>query len=52
MSKSSPHILIVDDNLICQKVARSLVQKLGCTCDLASHGLEAVEMVQKNRFFP
>jgi PAS domain S-box-containing protein len=48
MTLSRPHVLIVDDNLICQKVARSLVMKLGCTADVASHGLEAFEMVKSN----
>ena len=49
MSSSNPHILIVDDNTICQKVARHMVVKMGFTCDIACNGLEAVEMLDNNR---
>jgi signal transduction histidine kinase/CheY-like chemotaxis protein len=35
-------VLIVDDDRVNRKVARALLQKLGCDCDLAASGEEAV----------
>jgi CheY-like chemotaxis protein len=43
-------VLIVEDNPINQRVAAILVSKLGFTTDLAGHGGEAVEMVQKQNY--
>jgi signal transduction histidine kinase/CheY-like chemotaxis protein len=42
-------ILLVEDNIVNQKVARRMLEKLGMRPDLASNGREAVEMV---RFLP
>ncbi len=37
-------ILLVEDNLINQKVGTRLLEKLGCRVDLAANGFEAVQM--------
>ena len=42
----TPHCLVVDDNAICQKVAKKMLESLGCTVELASHGLEAVMRIK------
>jgi two-component system, sensor histidine kinase and response regulator len=38
-------VLIVEDNVINQKFAARLLEKLGCRVDVAANGWEAVEMV-------
>ena len=36
-------VLIVEDNIVNQKVASRLLEKFGVTCDIANHGLEALD---------
>ncbi len=43
-------ILIADDNVINQKVARLLLEKLGYRSDLAANGLEVLEALQRQRY--
>jgi len=43
-------VLIVEDNAINQRVAAILVSKLGFATDVAGHGAEAVDMVQKQNY--
>ncbi len=38
------HVLVVEDNEVNQLVARGQLGALGCTVDVAAHGLEAVAM--------
>ncbi|MBI4906528.1 MAG: PAS domain S-box protein, partial [Acidobacteria bacterium] len=38
-------VLLVEDNLINQKVARALLNRLGCRVELAANGIEAVRMI-------
>jgi two-component system, sensor histidine kinase and response regulator len=45
-SRNKGHILIVDDNLINQKVAGKFVAKCGYTFDLAENGQVALNMLQ------
>ena len=39
-------VLVVDDSSTNQKVARLILESLGCRVDLASNGAEAIQMVQ------
>lgn len=43
-------ILLVEDNAINQKVARSMLKRLGYECDVASNGLEAIDALQGNTY--
>jgi two-component system, sensor histidine kinase and response regulator len=46
----SGRVLLVEDNAINQKVARSFLERLGCRVTLASNGLEAVHAFAQARF--
>ena len=43
---SALRVLAVDDNAICLKVVKKMLEKLGCSVQLANNGLEAVEAVR------
>jgi two-component system, NarL family, capsular synthesis sensor histidine kinase RcsC len=45
-SARTPHCLVVDDNAICQKVAKKMLESLGCTVETAGNGLEAVMRIK------
>ena len=45
-----PYLLLVEDNKINQKIAMSLVGKLGYQVDLAENGLEAIAATGKRRY--
>jgi len=47
---SNFNILIVDDNRINQIVTQNILKKKGYTCNLASNGMNAIEMIKKERF--
>ena len=40
-------VLVVDDNAVNQKVARRILEKLGCRVDVAADGTEAVQMAAR-----
>lgn len=40
-------LLVVEDNLVNQKVLVKLLEKLGFECDIANNGQEAVQLVEK-----
>jgi two-component system, sensor histidine kinase len=42
-------ILVVEDNLINQKLVKLMLKKLGYECDMAGNGLEALEMFKKQK---
>lgn len=44
------HILIVEDNLINQRLVCKLIDKTGLTYDLATDGVQAVEMFKQHRY--
>lgn len=41
------HILVVEDNLINQKVLSKQLRHVGCTVYVANHGVEALEFLEK-----
>lgn len=43
-------ILLVEDNKINQKVAKTIIERLGATVTLANNGKEAFEIYQENEF--
>ncbi len=45
-----PRVLLVEDNVVNQKVAGLLLRRAGCHVTLASNGREAVEAVQEQPF--
>ena len=50
VSLRGAHVLLVEDNPTNQLVARGFLEKLGMTLDVASHGMEAVEMAANRRY--
>ena len=42
-----PRILVVDDNPVNQRVASSLLQRLGCRVDVVANGKEAVDTLEQ-----
>lgn len=50
VTASSLHILLVEDNILNQKVAVATLQKAGHTIDLAENGKIAIEMFEKNNY--
>lgn len=49
-SSAKPRILIVEDNVVNQKVAKYLVEKRGYVADVAGNGSDAVEAVLKGQY--
>ncbi|HNB23401.1 MAG TPA: response regulator [Candidatus Melainabacteria bacterium] len=45
-----PHVLLVEDNFVNQKVATVLLQRLGLKVKITSNGREAVEAVSNHKF--
>lgn len=45
------HILVVEDNIINQRVLCNQLTKLGCTVQAAGHGGEAIEQIQKTTYW-
>ena len=46
----SPLVLLVEDNLLNQKVAAILLQRLGLTLKIANNGREAVDAIAEDKF--
>ncbi len=46
----SPLVLLVEDNLLNQKVAAILLQRLGLTVKIANNGREAVDIIADHKF--
>ncbi|KAK2613120.1 hypothetical protein N8I77_000049 [Diaporthe amygdali] len=45
------HILVVEDNLINQRVLANQLKKIGCTVNLANDGVEALEFLSTTNFY-
>ncbi|MEI6890738.1 MAG: response regulator [Pontiella sp.] len=43
-------ILLVEDNLVNQKVASIILRKAGCIVDIANNGQDAVDQIQQERY--
>ncbi|AJQ94899.1 PAS domain-containing hybrid sensor histidine kinase/response regulator [Gynuella sunshinyii] len=43
-------VLLVDDNIVNQKIAEHMLQRIHCQADIAENGREALEMLEKQRF--
>ena len=51
MAQRRPHrILVVEDNPVNQKVARTMLARLGYDADLAANGLEAIDSVDRQTY--
>lgn len=46
----SAHVLLVDDHPMNRELGATILQLLGCTCDIACDGREAIEAVQTRRY--
>jgi signal transduction histidine kinase/ActR/RegA family two-component response regulator len=46
----SAHILLVDDHPVNRQVGQAVLTLLGCTCDVAQDGQEAIEAVKSRRY--
>lgn len=51
LSEASRHVLIVEDNLVNQKVLRRQLKNVGYEVHVANHGLEAVDFLQESCFW-
>ncbi|KAF2729271.1 hypothetical protein EJ04DRAFT_537938 [Polyplosphaeria fusca] len=53
-AKSIPeelHVLVVEDNLVNQKVLARQLRNLGCIVSVANHGVEALDHLKKTRYW-
>src|SRR5262249_39104117 len=49
-SRRSLHILLAEDNSVNQVLASSMLRKHGHRVDIANHGIDALEMLARERF--
>lgn len=45
------HILIVEDNLVNQRILAQQLKKLGCTVLVANHGQEALDIIEQSKMY-
>ncbi|KAF1996214.1 hypothetical protein P154DRAFT_566231 [Amniculicola lignicola CBS 123094] len=48
---SDLHILLVEDNLINQKVTANQLRNIGCTVHVANHGVECLKFLETSAFY-
>ncbi|MFK8028227.1 MAG: EAL domain-containing protein [Gammaproteobacteria bacterium] len=44
------HVLVAEDNTANQQVAIGMLERLGCSVIVASNGIEAINLLERNRF--
>ena len=44
------HVLVAEDNQVNQLVARKILEKLGCTCEIAANGVECLRLLEEQTF--
>ena len=49
-SRASLKVLVAEDNVLNQRVAKNLFGKIGYKIDIANNGLEAIEKMQSNSY--
>lgn len=47
----SMHVLVVEDNLVNQRVLAKQLRNLGCTVEVANHGREALDYLERTTFW-
>ncbi|KAF2404575.1 hypothetical protein EJ06DRAFT_553429 [Trichodelitschia bisporula] len=50
-SNSNIHVLLVEDNLVNQRVLAKQLRKLGCEVNVANHGVEALRHLRATKFW-
>jgi CheY-like chemotaxis protein len=50
MGTTSPKILIVEDSFVNQKTLLRILKQIGCTADVVSNGLQAIEAVATKNY--
>lgn len=50
VSYEARHVLVVEDNLVNQKVLSKQLKGAGCVVSVANHGGEALAFIEKSRF--
>jgi len=46
--KRRPHVLVVDQSVVSQRVTSKTLKAMGCTVELAGNGLQALHLLQSN----
>ena len=49
-SNKVKHVLVAEDNQVNQLVARKILEKLGCTCEIAVNGVECLRLLEEQTF--
>ncbi|MGZ3921635.1 MAG: response regulator, partial [Bacteroidia bacterium] len=47
---SKKKILVVEDNLLNQKIAAHIIKSFGFTCDVCSNGKQAIELLSSGNY--
>ncbi|KAL5118757.1 hypothetical protein ACEQ8H_003260 [Pleosporales sp. CAS-2024a] len=50
-TQTAMHVLVVEDNLVNQKVLAKQLRNLGCIVSVANHGREALDFLERTRYW-
>lgn len=50
LPKISANILIVEDNKLNQKIAKIMLEEIGCKVEIAANGIDAIELFKNNSY--